>query len=110
MCVIFRDADSVVNERELGAVNEWLASDKQWHMMHDHKNHRQAMMAGMWGFKKAGMIGFNKKTIREHIEEWVSLGNTSEGYGQDQNFLKQIIYPLADGNSLKAWQFWRGFS
>jgi hypothetical protein len=48
---IFRDTDSVVNERELGAVNEWLSTEKQWHIMHDHAHHKNSkIMAGMFGY------------------------------------------------------------
>ena len=49
---IFRDTDSVVNEREVGAVNEWLESDCQWHIMHDHNHHKASkIMAGMFGYR-----------------------------------------------------------
>ena len=46
---ISRDADSVVNEREAGAVREWLEdSEYQWHGMHDHRQHRKvSLMGGM---------------------------------------------------------------
>ena len=54
---ISRDADSVVNEREVAAVNQWLDSDKQWHLMSDHRLHKKhRMMGGMWGFKKGEAI------------------------------------------------------
>ena len=41
---ISRDCDSVVNEREVGAVKEWLEQDYQWHGMHDHRLHKKFSM------------------------------------------------------------------
>ena len=34
-----RDLDSPLAERELHAVNEWLSSNKSWHVMRDHPFH-----------------------------------------------------------------------
>lgn len=99
---ISRDTDSVVNEREAAAVNQWLDSDKQWHLMNDHRYHKKhPMMGGMWGFKKGEIIGFDKNTIRKHIQEWIELGNTSEGYGHDQRFLVDVLYPMTHENCIK---------
>jgi hypothetical protein len=47
---IFRDSDSVVNFRELAAVEEWLAAkDITLHSMNDHPGHPWPLMAGMFG-------------------------------------------------------------
>ena len=34
-----RDLDSVVTQREVDAVEEWLKSNKSFHVMRDHPNH-----------------------------------------------------------------------
>ena len=98
---ISRDADSVVNERELEAVNEWLKTDKQWHIMHDHRLHFAPIMAGMFGFKKGKYIGFNKKSMKDYIDDWIKNGNRTDEYGLDQQFLDKIILPFTKQNSLK---------
>jgi hypothetical protein len=36
---ISRDADSLISERESAAVDEWLKSNKIYHVMHDHPAH-----------------------------------------------------------------------
>jgi len=46
---IVRDADARLTKREAEAVREWLASGKTYHVMRDHPNHVQHIMAGMWG-------------------------------------------------------------
>ena len=49
---VFRDLDSVVSEREIAAVGQWLNSKHAFHIMRDHPNHGAVpMMAGMWGVK-----------------------------------------------------------
>lgn len=44
-----RDCDSVVNQREALAVEEWIASGKPFHIMRDWWTHTDPMLAGMWG-------------------------------------------------------------
>ena len=105
-----RDSDSVVNERELAAVQKWLETDKQWHLMHDHKNHRKPIMGGMWGFKKGGPVEFTSKTMHQYIEEWIAIdGHSVEGYGRDQDFLREVILGMTKGNVLKHGNFGEPF-
>lgn len=117
-----RDTDSVVNEREVGAVNEWLESDYQWHAMHDHKHHRRvSILGGMWGFRHYGDIipealaqrqdyifDFRRKPMRQHIDEWVESEGTTvarnseeciyTAYGRDQMFLGYLYENKAQTN------------
>ena len=50
--VIVRDTDSRLNKRESAAVGEWLKSDKDIHIMRDHKAHKNKIMAGMFGARE----------------------------------------------------------
>jgi hypothetical protein len=110
---ISRDADSVVNEREVGAVQEWLESDFQWHSMHDHKNHRKvSIMGGMWGCKQYGdfvpesiaqnddayIFDFRRKPMRKHIDEWIKTGGKTIGRNWDQRFLGYLYENKAQTN------------
>jgi hypothetical protein len=112
---IFRDTDSVVNERELGAVKEWLDSDYQWHIMHDHKHHAGSkIMAGMFGYrhydehnipetlaqKSASFFDFQKKdSMLQLIKDWLNGSvNTSKSF--DQKFLAAVIHPKIKNNLL----------
>jgi hypothetical protein len=89
--VIVRDCDSRVNLREKEAVNEWLESDKGFHIMRDHPYHTTEILGGMWGSKK-GVITDIKKEINEYIK--------GDFWQVDQNFLREKIYPLVKNNSL----------
>ncbi len=46
---LVRDADSVFSEKERRAVDQWLASDKYFHIMRDHYVQTDLIQAGMWG-------------------------------------------------------------
>src|SRR5207302_11089623 len=47
--VMVRDIDSPFTLRERLAVEEWLASEFPFHVIRDHYNHSEPMMAGLWG-------------------------------------------------------------
>ncbi|KAK8405419.1 hypothetical protein O3P69_001755 [Scylla paramamosain] len=42
------DVDSRVSQREVAAVEEWLASRKMFHVMRDHPSHNVPVLGGMW--------------------------------------------------------------
>ena len=106
---IFRDTDSVVNEREVGAVNEWLTTNKQWHIMHDHDHHKSSkIMAGMFGYRiceqdaNGGRHIFdfkNKDSMLELIKGWLD-GSTNRSKSFDQRFLDGVIHPKTNNNLL----------
>jgi len=113
-----RDADSVVNEREVGAVNEWLESGYQWHGMHDHRQHRHfPIMAGMWGYRHYGdhtpekqaqesacFFNFRNKSMKTYIDEWLDANphEKTAGRGSNSRFMgSAIIYGKAKTNMMR---------
>ena len=96
--MISRDCDSRLNVREKVAVDEWLESDKGFHIMHDHYGHRSVpILGGMWGSKKgciSNMIG--------KIHQWGNYANK----GIDQNFLSDCIWGLVKDKSLMHGARW----
>lgn len=82
--VIFRDAESRLNEREFQAVTAWIASKKNAHIMRDHPYHPFYILGGMWGCR--GSLFLNIKTL---IQRYKPNGR----WGDDQIFLEKIIYP-----------------
>jgi hypothetical protein len=82
--VIIRDLDSLPTSREKVMIEQWLASDKKFHIIRDHINHNALIMAGMWGIKKNNVS--IKKLTRKHL--------MTNNYGVDQLFLQNTIYPL----------------
>lgn len=82
--MVSRDADSRLSQREKDAVDEWLLSDKDFHIMRDHPYHNTAILGGMWGSRNNLL---NKLGITMQIPE---NGNF---WQVDQNFLREYVYP-----------------
>lgn len=87
-----RDTDSRLNEREAECVNEWLNSDKLLYSTKDHPFHDACIMGGAFGVKRELNVDF-KDLITKYEEK-------GQFYQVDQNFLKDIIWPLAKDKSI----------
>ena len=88
--VLSRDTDSRLTQREKDAIDEWLESDKGFHIMRDHPWHAAAILGGMWGCKKGT------------LPEMSSLINSipkGDFWQVDQIFLRDYIYPLVKDNA-----------
>lgn len=87
--IIIRDTDSRLNYREKSAVDEWLNSDKAYHIMRDHPYHGNVMLGGMWGARKPVLINFYNE-INKYL--------LKDAYNIDQDFLANIVYPSIKNN------------
>ena len=88
--VISRDLDSLFSDREYAAVQEWLQSDDQFHIMRDHPYHGVSILAGMWGSRLTNpqinskwQDAWNEGFKDDNELIWVPR----ESRGQDQLFL-----------------------
>lgn len=88
--LISRDTDSRLNARERVAVDEWLASDKDFHIMRDNHQHNVPILAGMWGVRN----GFLSEMVCD-IDDFVN----GDYWQVDQHFLDQVVYPKVGSNS-----------
>ena len=88
--ILSRDTDSRLSIREKLAVDEWLGSDKDFHIMRDHPYHTTEILGGMWGVRN-GLLENIKSLINEYIK--------GDFWQVDQNFLREKIYPLVVNNS-----------
>lgn len=89
--MISRDTDSRLNSREASAVNDWLSSNKKFHIMRDHPHHGIEILGGMWGVKNP-FLGDMKHMIKKYIK--------GDFWQVDQNFLKEKIYPIVKNYSM----------
>lgn len=85
-----RDTDSRLNIREKLAVDEWLKSDKDFHIMRDNPHHTTEILGGMWGCRNNIL-----KPFRETYQKFIINNN----HGLDQLFLKNL-YPKLINNSM----------
>ena len=83
--MISRDTDSRLNLREKAAVDDWLASDKDFHIMRDHPHHATEILGGMWGIR-----GNRLSNMKQMIHNYTK----GDFWQVDQNFLKEQIYPI----------------
>jgi hypothetical protein len=89
-----RDTDTRILLREKLAVDEWLKSEKIFHIMRDHPHHYNPLYpinAGMFGTKKI-----------PDISSWTNILLTLNNTGRytDQDFLRNYIYPKIITNCL----------
>jgi hypothetical protein len=87
--ILFRDADSVISQREARAVEQWLSSGKRFHMMRDHSAHTELMMAGLWGVVAGSLPPLDKL-----MERFMSAPLESRHFA-DQYFLRRFVWPYA---------------
>lgn len=80
-----RDLDSRINARDRWTMDEFIRSDKHFHIVRDHYYHKSRIMAGIWGIKKH--FSFNMKQL-------VGCFNDEIKYGMDELFLQENVYPL----------------
>ena len=89
--VIFRDADSRFTKCELVMVNDWLASDKKFHVMRWDYSRDVSVMGGLWGLR--GHISELREPVKKCLESknfWLK--------GADEIFLNKNLTPKMKGN------------
>ena len=85
-----RDIDSRLSKREALAVQEWIDSGKQFHVMRDHPSHsKYPISGGMWC-----------STTISNIENLLT-NVKNQAYLQDMNFLNKVIWPMAKKSLLQ---------
>ena len=90
-CFISRDCDSRLFERDAVAVQEWLESDRCFHIIRDHPGgHAWEISAGMWGAR-----GCFIENIQDKINQYIQTSSWVSDRAVDQRFLQEIIYPQA---------------
>jgi len=89
---LIRDCDSRLNSQEKVAVDEWIASDKAFHIMRDHPFHNELILAGMWG-GTANLLPSLKEVVEEHFPAHANRHT-------DQAFLCDFVWPLIKSDCL----------
>tara|TARA_Y100000114_G_scaffold125027_1_gene120944 strand:+ start:5846 stop:6700 length:855 start_codon:yes stop_codon:yes gene_type:complete len=82
--MISRDTDSWLNIRDKAAVDEWLESDKDFHIIRDNCQHGWLIAGGMWGVR-----GETAKIVERELDNYLV---NDIGHGADQKFLQAKIY------------------
>jgi hypothetical protein len=83
---LVRDCDAVINIKERLAVDEWLESDRYFHVMRDYYTHTEIVLAGMWG----GVAGA-LPSITSILKKFHPKTQPTRTY--DQLFLREEVWP-----------------
>lgn len=105
--VLIRDSDSRISEREVTCVNEWLQSNKDFHIIRDHKYHTVPILGCSTGCRNNCLeyLGIpngngNVNACPIHFEKGIdfmkrfleSIPTNMDRYNIDQIFLAQYVY------------------
>jgi len=91
--ILVRDCDSWLSQRDVIMVNEWLNTNKDFHIIRDHCHHRSPIMGGTWGCRN----NFLKTQLIQLLYEY-QKNKTYDELSNDQVFLNAYIYPLIKDN------------
>lgn len=90
-----RDADSLINKRDIFLMNEFIKSSQSFHIIRDHYFHKNKIMGGTFGMKRTDL------NFKNEYDSWKLLNNINKiGYGSDERFLREVIYDKIKNNSL----------
>lgn len=92
--LIVRDLDSRTTQKEVLCVNDWLKSDKQFHIIRDGITHQMPFMGCSFGFKNP--LPFEFQTLLDKNKHFWN----NNKYNGDQLFLAHCIYPLTVDNRI----------
>lgn len=87
--VIFRDADSVISQREAKAVRDWVASGKMFHLLRDGGSHTELILAGLWGAVGGAIPDFHNR-----INHYLNNVPVHPRFA-DQYFLREHVWLFA---------------
>jgi len=82
--MISRDVDTILLERDKIAVDEWLESDKDFHIIRDYTVPTYRILAGTWGCRNNILSNMDYL-----MDKWNILYPTT----QDAIFLNMVVYP-----------------
>lgn len=88
---IVRDVDSRPSQREANAVNAWIESGLNFHVIRDHPFHAVKMLGGLWG-GKGGVLKNIEQSIKRFSRAKI-VYNRETQYGADQQWLWQEVWP-----------------
>jgi GR25 family glycosyltransferase involved in LPS biosynthesis len=104
-----RDADSRINSRDRWCIDEFIKSEKNFHIIRDNYWHKTKITGGMWGIKQASLVressppkqGLLKHKMTDLYNSWIAdKQNVSDQYGIDQMFLQNVVYDLIKNDVL----------
>jgi hypothetical protein len=104
---IVRDADSRLNPREADAVDEWIKSEKDFHIIRDNAQHNARILGGLFGVASsliAKMAEQYDDMLKEHFcsKPHIKLEHHHRGpfFDSDQTFLNRYVWRMVEDSHL----------
>ena len=91
---LVRDADALLSEREVSAVDAWIASGRLFHHIRDYFTHTELLLAGLWG----GCTGV-LPPIAPKMRAYTTAYRGATRF-TDQAFLREVLWPSVRENIL----------
>ncbi|XP_042875613.1 uncharacterized protein LOC122255530 [Penaeus japonicus] len=99
--MIVRDTDSPISSREAAAVEQWLASNKTFHIMRDHPAHDTPILGGMWGARWDNLPAPRAADELARVrDKMLKQGLGKSRHGVDQEILTATLWPVAQGRMI----------
>lgn len=93
--MMVRDADSHIHWKDRWAINQFLINTQYTsHIIRDNIEHTSKMMGGLWGMRKIDGLVI-KNLYKLYVDSPID-----RGYGEDQSFLTDYVYPYLWKNAL----------
>jgi hypothetical protein len=93
-CMIVRDADSRIGERDRECIRRFLESNFTLFTIRDHYYHKCPIMAGQWGIKRTVTDSeFGFEAAYNEIKDELTKNCGVDAYDTDQFFTRHYIYP-----------------
>lgn len=93
--LLSRDTDSRFSRRETAAIDDWLAGDRDFHIMRDHPFHsRWPILGGLWGVRSGLMADMSTLVDAFLRDDYPAL------WGVDQYFLGKVVHPRIRARAL----------
>lgn len=84
---LVRDADALLSEREVPAVEAWLTSGRFFHHIRDYFTHTELLLAGLWG-GCTGVLPPIAPKMRAYTTTYRGAARFT-----DQAFLREVLWP-----------------
>jgi len=90
---IVRDCDSRISVRDQIAVNQWIDSNKPFHIVRDHPYHGTEVLGGTFG-AVPGKLNFDSNTIPNFLSSInINIHPRGRYFDTDQQFLRNVVWP-----------------
>jgi hypothetical protein len=86
--MIVRDVDSRIYSRDISVINDFVQSDKLFHIIRDHPNHFHKILAGAFAIRK-GLLAHRLQDIFDEYKQTREVTT----FWNDQEFLAEIFWP-----------------